>query len=97
MVIDLVHLVELRIGEGEPVELFFAEAEVVEFVLEDDAGMEQSIGNDGMALLFLFLFEWDLLQVVLTLMRIVLCTVLNGGQGVFDSIHGGCQRVEFSI
>ena len=93
VIIHFIHLLELRIIVGQAVKLLFAEAQVVEFVLEDDTGMIQSVGDDGMAFGFLLLLERNLLQVILPFVRIILRTVLYGGQRVLRGFHGRIQGV----
>ena len=94
MVVHLVHLLEVGVGEGEPVELLFAQAQVVEFVFEDDARVEQSVGNGGMALCFLLFGERYLCQIVFSLVGVVLGTVGRcRGQGVLNCLLGSGQGV----
>jgi len=52
-----------------------AEAEVVEFVFEDDTRVEQSFLDDVITLLALLFGEGNLCQVVFALMRIIDCRV----------------------
>ena len=61
MVVYIVHLLEFGIGCSESVELLLTQAEVVELVLENDAGVVKSVGDDGVASFFLFLGEGDVL------------------------------------
>ena len=98
MIVDLIHLLEFRVGKGEACELFLAQPEVVELVLEDDARVEESVGDDGMAFCFLLFGKRNLLQVVFSFVRIVFQAVfLAVSHGVFYSLHGLCERVAHGL
>ena len=72
MVVDVVHLLELREVGEQTRECLLAERQVVELVLEDDARVVESVLNDEVASCHLFFGERYLCEVILTLVRIVL-------------------------
>ena len=82
VVIDLVHVGVALILVGQTRQVFLAQPEVVELVLEYHAGMEEAVHNQGVALFHLLGSEGYLGEVVLALVRVVLQTV-----------GGRCQRV----
>ena len=67
---------------GQPGELFLGQGEVFEFVLEDDARVEQAVHDNLVAGGLLLFGEGYLCQIVLAVVRVV-------GQGVFG---GGVSR-----
>ena len=70
----IVHiLLRLKLGIlcHKPRKGLLASWQVVQFVLEDDTGMQQSVFDNLVAGSHLFLGEWYLRQVVFTLVRVV--------------------------
>ena len=93
MVIDIGHL--LKFGEvgHQTIELLFAERQMVEFILENDARMIESVLNDEVAGRDLFFGERNLRQIVFAFVRVVLRTVFHLFQRVLNSLLTG-NRVE---
>ena len=77
VVVDIGHLFKLREVGHESCELLFAERQIVELVLEDDARIVESILNDQVACGHLLFGKWYLCQIVFTLVRVVLCAVVD--------------------
>ena len=75
MIPSLIHLLVGGILCGEPVELFLSQPEVLQFILEDDARVEEAVHDNKVAFSLLLLGEGDLCQVILAVVRVV-------GQGV---------------
>ena len=91
MVVDIVHLLELREVGEQTRECLLAERQVVELVLEDDARVVESVLNDEVAGCYLLLGERNLCEVVFALVRVVLCAVGHLFQRVlcrFDTSDG---------
>ena len=75
VVIDVLHFLEFgELGE-QAGQLFLAEGQVVEFVLEDDARVVESVLDDEVAGSHLLLGEGNLCQIVFTFVWIVLRAV----------------------
>ena len=93
MVIDIGHL--LKFGEvGQQAhKLLLAEAEMVEFVLENDTRMVESVLNDEVAGGDLIFRERNLRQIIFALVRIVLRTVRHLFQRVLNGLLSG-NRIE---
>ena len=96
MIKDIVHLLVCGVLVGESPQLLFAKAQIVEFVLEDDTAVMESVHDDEIGGLHLFLGERNVLQVVFAFVGIVLRTVGDLAQRVF---HGCClcQRVALLV
>ena len=88
MIPRLVQMLKVRIVACQPQELFFAEAQVFEFVLEDDARVQQPVLDDVVAGGLHLVGGRYLRQVVLAVVWVV-------GEGVFwDGVHRkGCDGV----
>ena len=89
MIVDICHLLILGILGEQPVELLLAQRQVVEFVLEDDTAVEESVHDDGIAGRNLLFGEGNLLEIVFTLVGVVLGRVLDVLQRVADGLGGG--------
>ena len=74
----LVHLAEVGVTVRQPQQLLLRQLQIVELVFEDDAGVEQSVGDDVIALDLLLFGEGYLCQVVLAGVRVV---GVGGGVG----------------
>ena len=72
MIPGFVHLWEVLILAGESYEVLLAERQVVELILEDDAGMEEGIFQDLMGCGLLLFREGYLRQIEGRLMRVEL-------------------------
>ena len=77
VIVDIGHLFKLREVSHESCELLFAERQIVEFILEDDARIVESILNDQVTCGHLLFGKWYLCQIVFTLVRVVLCAVVD--------------------
>ena len=75
MIVCIVHVLVFGVMVVESDEMFLAQLQEVEFVLEDNASMIESVHDDEVACLHLFFCERNLCEIVLTLVRIVLRTV----------------------
>ena len=82
MIPGIIEFLELGIVLRQAQQLFLAEFQVVEFVFEDDARLQQSLLNDGVARGLLFVSEGNLSQIKFAVMGVV-------GEGVFGF---GCLR-----
>ena len=71
----LVITLVFRVLAGQSCKGLLAQRQVVELVLEDDAGVEQTFLDDIVALGHLFLSKRNLCQVVLAVMRVEGCAV----------------------
>ena len=83
-----VHLLVVGILSGDTRQLFLGQTEVLEFVLEDNARVVESVHDDEVALLHLLLSEGNHGEVVLTVMRV-------GSQRVLFGLSQGETVVEF--
>ena len=72
----LVHLCVVVIVACQSQQLFLAQRQVVEFVLEDDARVEQPVLDDVVGGSLLLFCEWYLCQIVVALVGIVPCLCL---------------------
>ena len=75
------HLLVVGIVLRQSQQVLLREVQVVEFILEDDARLEQRLLDDGVAGLLLLVGEGDLGQIVLSVVRVVSQAVGLGGLG----------------
>ena len=87
MIIDIVHVLVFRILVGHATEMLLAQQQVIELVFEDDAGVVQSVHDDEVACLHLFLGEWYLREVVFAFVGIVMGTVGNETERVLNGFR----------
>ena len=77
MIVDVIHLLKLRIVSYQSVKLLFAERKVIELILENHSGIVQSVLYDKVACQLLIFAERYLREVVFAFVRVVLCAVLH--------------------
>ena len=75
MIVGIIHVLVFRILVVESHEVFLTQLKEVEFILEYDARMIESVHDDEVACLHLLFGERYLCEVILTLVRIVLRAV----------------------
>ncbi len=75
VIVRLVHVFIVSIFVSQSSQRLFAQRQIVEFILKDNAGVEQSVHNRFVTFCDLFLRERNLCQIILPFVRVVLCTV----------------------
>ena len=89
VIVSLVHVLIVSIFVSQSSQGFFAQRQIVEFILKDNSRVEQSVHNRFVALRDLFLRERNLCKIILPFVRVVLCTVSHILYRVLHSRHIG--------
>ena len=89
MIVGILQMLIVRIMIHQSAEGFFAEREVIQLILEDDARMIESVFQELVAFCQLLWRERNLGEVVLPLVRIVHGTVGNLLERIFLGSHIG--------
>ena len=103
MIEHVVHVLIFGVLSSKAQEIFFTELQIVEFILEDDAGLAEAVHYNGIAGLHLFGREGYLSQIVLTTVGITGCAVgflLQGVLGSSLTARGrriGCRPVSLAV
>ena len=96
MIVGILQMLIVRIMIHQSAEGFFAEREVIQLILEDDARMIESVFQELVAFCQLLWRERNLGEVVLPLVRIVHGTVGNLLERIFLGSHIG-ERISHLV